>query len=353
MAPADRYHRQMLLPGWGESGQRRLSSSHALIIGVGALGCVSADLLARAGVGRLTLVDRDVVEWTNLQRQTLFTERDAEEALPKAEAARRRLAEVNGQIAIDAVIADFTSATATRFATNEAGAWPDVILDGTDNHQTRLLINDIAVRERVPYLYAGAVATHGMCMPVLPGEPSMPCLRCLFRDAPPPDAGPTCDTAGVLGPLIAMVAGYQAGEALKLLLGQTAEVSRTLLDFDPWQGRRRRVTLKGARDPECPCCGHARYEFLESGRRGDAIELCGRDAVQITPAAVGPGKLDLEALRARLNAHGSFESSPLILRGRLSAEGVNLTVFADGRTLIHGAGDVSRARSLYNRYIGG
>ena len=221
---ADRYHRQTLLPDFGNEGQARLSSSHALVVGCGALGCAAADTLTRAGVGRLTIVDRDVVELTNLQRQVLFDESDAAEGLPKAEAARRRLAAINSCVTIHALVQDFNHRTAPRIAglAGAAPTPPDVILDGTDNFETRLVINDLAVKHGIPYVYAGAVGTKGMQMTVLPpalgGGP--PCLRCLVDRPPAPGVLPTCDTAGVLGPVISIVSGVQAAEALKILVGR-------------------------------------------------------------------------------------------------------------------------------------
>lgn len=346
-----RYHRQMLLPDWGEEGQSRLSAAHVLLVGCGALGCSIADMLARAGVGHLTIVDRDVVEITNLQRQTLFAENDAAEGMPKAEAARRRLAAVNGQVKVRAVIADYTSRNAESLA---AGA--QVLLDGTDNFETRYLLNDLAVKRDVPYVYGGAVGTRGMAMTIQPGK--TPCLRCIFEEPPPAGVTQTCDTAGVLGPMIAMVAAHQATEALKLLLARPDLVTTTLLDLDAWTNTSRRIDISKSRRVDCPCCGQRRFEFLDGDRSGHAAALCGQNAVQVAPA--GAEGVDLVALAGRLAPHGKFITMPsLLIRGTFNTErgeggaAISVTVFADGRAIIKGTARPDLARTIYARYIGG
>jgi molybdopterin-synthase adenylyltransferase len=349
-----RYHRQMLLPAIGEEGQLRLRASHAVIVGCGALGCTIADLLARAGVGKLTLIDRDVVELTNLQRQTLFDESDAREGLPKSEAARRRLARVNSRIHVEAVIADFNSSNAERLLTSSPGPSvpPSLLLDGTDNFDTRYLLNDLAVKRNLPYLYAGVVGTHGLQATILPGRAA--CLRCLFPDPPVAGTQPTCDTAGVLGPAIAIAAACQATDAIKLLLGKEELLSGTLLEFDLWSNHRRSIDL-GPPRPECPCCGERRFEFLDAVRP-PLTSLCGQDAVQVLPP--GETRLDLAGLRERLAPHGEFTVlGDLLLRGTLAHEvldgrRIGLTLFTDGRAIIQGTIDPSRARAIYARYIG-
>ncbi len=350
----DRYHRQTLLPGFGPEGQERLADARVAIVGCGALGCASADLLVRAGVGSVTLIDRDIVELTNLQRQALYDERDAAEAMPKAEAAKRRLSAVNSGVTIHAVVADLSADNAERILEGAT-----VLVDGTDNFDTRFLLNDVSIRLGIPYVYGGAVGTRGMAMTVLaPGEreaEGLPCLRCLFPEPPPPGSQPTCDTVGVLGPVVAMVGAYQAGEALKLLLGRADLVMRSLLDFDPWNGERRRLPLAGARDPACPCCVQGRFEFLSGERASGTAALCGRDAVQVSPRA--GQRIDLAALAGRLAATGDFRLGPFTLAGTLNessgAPGVRLTVFRDGRALVQGTTDAARARTLYDRLIGG
>jgi molybdopterin/thiamine biosynthesis adenylyltransferase len=345
--PASRYHRQTLLPDIGNEGQARLSEAHALVVGCGALGCTAADLLARAGVGGLTLIDRDLVEETNLQRQVLFDQRHADERAPKAAAAAERIGEVNPRVRTEPMVVDFTSANAESVALNGALGPPDVLIDGTDNYETRFLINDLAVKHSLPFVYAGAVATEATTMAVLPGE--TPCLRCLFDGPPPPGSQPTCDTAGVLGPLISIVSGIQAGEAMKILIGRRDLVRRTLLRVDPWQNTVRELDLAGRRAPACVCCGGRRFEHLDRPA-GDPVALCGRDAVQVSPPA--PGRMDLDALAGRLSAQGEFERTRFLVRGKISGTGLGLTVFADGRAIVDGTTEPAEARAIYARYIG-
>lgn len=371
----DRYHRQTLLDVFGAEGQARLSGGHALLVGCGALGSVSAELLARAGVGTITIIDRDVVELTNLQRQMLFDESDAKGGLPKAHAAARRLGQINSTISIRPIVADVSCRTIDRLVFDEASLRPDVIVDGTDNFQTRYLLNDLAVREGVPLVYAGAVGMEGLSMTILPGAAdagwtdvqATPCLRCVFPDVPAPGSAAssaTCDTVGVLGPVTAMMASIQACEALKVLLGRYDAISRSLLRVNLWTNEMRQIDLSGARrgaasnDP-CPCCAGREFVFL-SGEAGDSsATLCGREAVQISPASVeSNGAIDLEQLRARLSQHGSFIASRFMVRGLLDAEvgemgrRIELTVFPDGRAIVGGTAQVARARSVYAKYVG-
>lgn len=355
-----RYQRQMLLPGWGRDGQERLGRAHAMIVGVGALGCSTADLLARAGVGTLTLVDRDVVEATNLQRQVLFAERDV--GLPKAEAAARRLAEVNSSIRVRPVAADFTPRNAERFLGDPGSAaglpGVDILVDGTDNFETRYLLNDLSVKRGLPYAYAGVVGTRGMQATLVPGSArrrvATACLRCIFEDAPQPGSGPTCDTAGVLGPAVAIVTGAQSADVLKVLLGREDALGVTLLEFDLWSNERRRVTLPGPRR-DCPCCGHSRYEFLESQHASDWGVLCGQNAVQLTPAA--PAILDLDAMARRLAGVGEVLRTGFMVRVRVTLDGphtppLEISVFADGRAIVRGTTKPELARGVYARYVG-
>jgi adenylyltransferase/sulfurtransferase len=353
MADLDRYHRQILLPGIGEAGQRRLLASHALVVGCGALGSMVADTLVRAGVGTLSLVDRDTVELTNLQRQVLFDESDVAARLPKAEAAKSKIARVNSGITVHAHVDDFNHGNAERYAD---GA--DVILAGLDNFETRYLLNDVAVKNELPWIYGGAVATGGMSMVIIPGD--TPCLRCVFPDAPPPGATATCDTAGVLGAAVATIAAHQAAQAIKLLTDNRDAIDRSLLSIDVWQNRTQRFDVKGARAAGCPCCGEGRYAFL-AGETGSATTaLCGRNAVQITPPRVAgvDGGLDLEQIAARLSAHGEFSHNGYLVHGRFSAETdsrgepVELTLFPDGRAIIKGSTKPEAARSIYAKYVG-
>lgn len=349
----------MILPAVGEAGQARLASAHAAVVGCGALGCASLDLLARAGVGRITLIDRDIVEWTNLQRQTLFAESDAAEGLPKAIAAANRLRAANSTISIEPHIADLTASNAAALLALGTAHQPQVILDGTDNFATRYLLNDIAVMHTLVYAYGGVIAGRGMVMPVLPRRG--PCLRCLLDEPPPPGGTETCDTAGVFGPAVAIVAAAQAAEALKVLMGRDDLVSTTLLEFDLFANQRRRLAV--ARRDDCPCCGMHIYEFLNSTREQAPIALCGRCAIQIAgpgaPLGETPAVLDLAALGTRLSPHGETRVLPFMLRTRLrdvkGDEGnpVELTVFRDGRAIVHGTTREELARSIYARFVGG
>jgi molybdopterin-synthase adenylyltransferase len=344
-----RYHRQMLLPGFGEDGQRRLLASPVLLVGCGALGCAIADLLVRAGVGRLTILDRDVVEQTNLQRQCLFEEADAAAGAPKAEAAARRLAAVNSSVRVEPVVADLNGSNAQRLL--EAAA-PAVLLDGTDNFETRYLLNDLAVKHGLPYCYGGVVGMSGLRMTVRPRH--TPCLRCLFEQPPPPGTMPTCDTAGVFGPLVQMVGSAQSADAIRLLLGAAEDMPATLTQIDAWSGTHRVIDVSQSRRADCVCCARRRFEFLESGSGSGTASLCGQNAVQVSPAgAFGQSRLDLRALSDRLQPHGEFEVSRFLLRGELSREPYGLTVFGDGRAIVRGTDRPEIARAVYARYVGG
>lgn len=352
-----RYHRQMLLPGWGHAGQERLQRSHAAIVGLGALGSGIADMLSRAGVGTLTLIDRDVVELTNLQRQTLYTTQDAAQGIPKAQAAKERLESINPEIRIDAHATDLTHRNVEALIPGSV----DVILDGTDNFATRYLLNDVCVKRGTPLCYGGVIATHGMQATLTPGkpEPHGACLRCMFEEPPPAGSTPTCDTAGVLGPVVGIVAAAQAADALKILLGQEHLLSHSLLEFDIWASQRRRLDLSGSRRTDCPCCGmHAKLEFLNGEREGaEAPHLCGQNAVQI-PGSPGGTRVNLESLGTRLASHGVITGSGMFVRlecaqipGGWKDQPV-LTVFSDGRAIIKGTSDPAQARTLYARLIG-
>lgn len=354
----DRYHRQAILPDIGEEGQRRLLSGHALIVGCGALGCAQADLLARAGVGTLTIVDRDVVELTNLQRQTLFDERDAREANPKAEAAARRLRAVNSSIAVRPIVADFTHTNAEAILLDAAAPPVGVILDGTDNLATRYLLNDLSVKHAVPYIYGGAVATRGMAMSLLPG-PASPCLRCVFPEPPTDAALQTCDTAGILGPIVSIVSSLQAVEAIKVLVGRPDLCSTALTELDPWANHSRRLGLDRAKDPACPCCALGQFEFLLGRHAQEVSVICTRNnggAVQVSPPRAQ--SLDLKALATRLKEQGGFNLTDRSLRGVLlheQSEGtfpIELTVFHDGRAIVRGTTEPAFARAIYARYVG-
>lgn len=356
-----RYHRQMLLPGIGDSGQRRLSGSTALILGCGALGTVSADMLARAGVGHLVIVDRDFIELTNLQRQVLFDEQDVADALPKAEAARRKLAKINSQVKVTAIVDDINHTNIERFAT---GA--DIIVDGLDNFETRYLANDCAVKHGIPYMYGGAVGTTGMSLAVLPhtansnsaweqataGNLASPCFRCLFEEAPAPGTSPTCDTIGVLGPIVSVIANFQSAEAIKVLTGNFAAVSRTMLNIDIWSNTITQLKVDKARDNgNCPACRQRSFEFLAGKAGSRSTSLCGRNAVQLTHRQ-NEGRVNLEEMARRLAAHGTVTVNEFMLRAAVNDNAYELTVFADGRAIVKGTDDASMARSVYAKFVG-
>jgi adenylyltransferase/sulfurtransferase len=335
--PPDRYIRQALF--LGPAAQERLGRAAALVVGCGALGSMAATLLARAGVGRLRIVDRDFVDRVNLHRQVLFTEEDARCALPKAVAAARHLAQVNSDIVLEPVVADFTPGTALGLCQGM-----DVIVDGLDNFEGRFLLNDVAVKLGVPWVYGGAVAAYGLTMTILPG--AGPCLRCVYEEAPPPGASPTCDTVGIIAPIATAIASLETAEALKILAGERARVAPTLLSLDLWHRAVQEVRV--ARAPACPCCGARRFDYLEGARAGQADALCGRHAVQLAPAA--GAVVDLTGLAARLRAAGEVLVNEYLVRATI--EGYELTVFADGRAIVAGTSDPTAARSLYARFVG-
>ncbi|MBI1356667.1 MAG: thiazole biosynthesis adenylyltransferase ThiF [Acidobacteria bacterium] len=333
----ERYARQSQFAPLGEEGQRRLRASHAAIVGCGALGSLQAEALARAGVGRLTLIDRDFVEESNLQRQWLYDEADAAEALPKAVAAARRLRLINSGVEVEARPADVNADTVAALV---AGA--DVILDGTDNFETRFLLNELAVRDGRPWIYGAAVGGGGTVMPIVPGRTA--CLACLV-DPALNDAGPTCETAGILNVASAAVAAFQTAEALKILSGRLEAVSARAVSLDLWGGKPRAVGVE--RHPDCPVCVRREFPRLAAaGERRPAV-LCGRNAVQVQER---DRELDLERLRSTLEPLGEVRANEYALR--FLAPPYAMTVFRDGRAIIQGVSDVAQARSLYARYIG-
>jgi adenylyltransferase/sulfurtransferase len=334
----ERYSRQVLFAPLGEGGQRRLLASHAAIVGCGALGTFHVAALARAGVGRITIIDRDYVEPSNLQRQWLFDERDAAEGLPKAVASARKVEALNSNVKVQARIADLNADNAGALL---AGA--DLILDGTDNYETRYLINEIAVRERLPWIYGAAVGSYGATMPILPGRTA--CLACLFPTEPGAGA-PTCDTAGILNVAAAVIAALQVADAIKILSGNESAVQARLLSLDVWQGEPRSIRASRP-DPDCAVCGRREFSRLSQGGRGRTAVLCGRDAVQV----YGNGsQIDLPALAAALQPLGDVRCNEYAIRFIKPPH--EITVFRDGRAIVKGVADVAAARSLYARYVG-
>ena len=340
MDPLERYSRQMILPGWGRERQRRLGQKTAAVIGCGALGSHVASHLTRAGVGRLVLADRDFVEWHNLPRQALYAEADAAAGVPKAVAAARRLRQINSLVQIEEHVVDVNPDTVEPLI---AGA--DVVMDGADNFEVRYLVNEACVKHGIPWVYGGVLGTYGLSAAILPGE--TPCLRCLLGPLPPPGAVPTCETAGVLGPAVAVIAALEVTEGLKILLERHAELLRSLVMVDLWNGDFERAqTQKG--QTRCPVCDEGRYELLEAEQGSMAAVLCGRAAVQITPRP--RQSLDLTSLAERLTVVGRVDANEYVLR--LDVEGVQLAIFADGRTIVKGTDDPVLARVLYARYVG-
>jgi adenylyltransferase/sulfurtransferase len=297
-------------------------------------------MLARAGVGTLRIVDRDFVEFTNLQRQTLFKESDAAERLPKAIAAKTRIAEINSETNVEAIVADVNNSNVEQFIDG-----CDLIIDGTDNFQVRYLLYDACVKHKRRWIYGAAVSSYGTTMTIVPGE--TPCLRCIFEEMPDAGSSPTCDTAGVIMPIIATVAATQVAEALKILVGDTESLHHSLMQFDVWANDRQRIKL-GEPNPDCKCCGQHIYEFLDADAQEFAAVLCGRNAVQIGPPR--PTQIDLESLASTLRSIAEVKQNEYLLRF-VSGEN-ELTIFRDGRAIVKGTNDIAAARSLYARFVG-
>jgi adenylyltransferase/sulfurtransferase len=329
----------MLFAGIGPEGQERLLASHAVIIGCGAIGAAAANLLVRAGVGRLRIIDRDFVEPSNLQRQTLFDESDAQKALPKAVAAEQKLRSINSSVALEGIVADLSPGNVDELL----GGF-DLLLDGTDNFETRFLVNDFSVKSERPWIYAAAVASYGLTMAVRPGQ--TPCLSCLLEASnTAPGLEETCDTIGVLGPIVNLIASLEVAEALKFLSGHPEALHGRLISCDVWSGHMQSVRV--ARNPECRACVKQDFTYLN----GDAqphITLCGRDSVQIHETS---RDMDLHALKLRLTSVvDDVRQNDFLLRFRVAP--YEMTVFADGRAILKGTKDPAVARSLYARYIG-
>lgn len=338
-----RYQRQIAFAPFGETGQKRLGLSGAVLIGCGALGSAVADLLVRAGIGSLRIIDRDFVEITNLQRQTLFDEQDVAENLPKAEAARRKLRRINSGVEVDAVIAD------VRFDNIESMVRDaDVILDGLDNFETRYLINDAAIKLEIPWIYAGAVGSHGASMPILPGRTA--CLRCLWPESPPAGSVETCETAGVLGPVVTAVAALEAAMCIKLLAGALKAPDCALRSIDVWTGRSTSISTAQAPDPECPCCAKRQFAYLCGDVQSQTSVLCGRNAVQISPSRSSQKVIDLPRFASSLPPVAKPLHNRFLVR--FQAGNCEVTLFPDGRAIISGTPDPLVARRVYSEWIG-
>jgi molybdopterin-synthase adenylyltransferase len=338
----DRYSRQMRFYGMGEAGQKKLRDSHVTLCGCGALGTVLANALVRAGVGHLRLVDRDFIETNNLQRQVLFDEHDVAENLPKAEAGARKLAAINSSVQVEPVVTDIDRTNILDLVGDA-----DLILDGTDNFEIRYLINDAAVKLGKPWVYGGCIGSHGQTMTILPGQ--TPCLRCVFEAAPAPGETGTCETAGVLSPIVNIVASFQAAEAFKILTGQMDKVNRELIYIDVWENIQRRIKIAPLLGKvDCPCCQARRFEWLDGQHGAQTTSLCGRNSVQVSHRSAT--KLQFEELAHHLANMGQVSYNRFLLK--FEVESYQFTVFPDGRAIIKGTSDVDRARTLYARYIG-
>jgi adenylyltransferase/sulfurtransferase len=335
----DRYARQTLLPEIGQEGQKKLLSSTVAVVGCGALGTAIASGLARAGVGHLKIVDRDYVELSNLQRQTLFDETDIARGLPKAVAAVEKLRKVNSDIYLEPLVTDLNPFNVERILSDV-----DLVTDGTDNFEARFLINDVCLKHRIPWVYGAVIATYGVTTSFLPGH--MACLRCMLRDQPPPGTVPTCDTVGVLGAAASVIGALEVSQALKQLLDSGEASPGQLTHVDVWTGEWFKVELEW--DPACPACGLGQYEFLDAKEGTFVTSLCGREAVQVSVR--GDVNLSLPQLAERLATSGHVRFNEYMLR--CEVDGFDIAVFPNGRAIIKGTTDESEARTLYAKYIG-
>ncbi|MFN2531947.1 MAG: ThiF family adenylyltransferase [Pyrinomonadaceae bacterium] len=335
----ERYSRQILFSGIGAAGQERLSRARVLVVGCGALGSAQVESLTRAGVGYVRIADRDFVELSNLQRQTMFTERDAAQRLPKAIAAANHVQEINSAVVVEPEVTDVNNSNIEKLIDG-----CDLVLDGTDNFATRYLMNDACIKHGVNWIYGAAVGSYGVTMTIRPHVSA--CLRCVFEEAPPIAAAPTCATAGVIMPVINVVAAVQVTEALKLLTG-TNDLHRSLMQFDLWCNEWRKIN-PGPPSASCNTCGLRVFETLSPDARDSAALLCGRNAIQITPSH--PTIIDFNSLAERLRRLGEVKVNDYLLRFETGQ--FELTVFPNARTIIRGTNEIATARSLYAKYIG-
>lgn len=338
---SERYSRQRLFAPIGQAGQSRLAQKHVLIVGAGALGASSAETLVRAGIGKLTIVDRDYVEWSNLQRQQLYTEEDAKQRLPKAIAAQNRLRSINSEVDVCAQVMDVSAREIAQLAADT-----DLILDASDNFEIRMIINDISQKLSIPWIYGSAVGSYGIVAVIVPSQ--TPCLNCMLERVP--IGGETCDTAGIIAPAAQMVAAYQTAEALKICVEDWQAVRGKLLAFNLWSNEYSAIPLHSLKRAECPSCGEKRtYPYLQRQNATLTAVLCGRDTVQIRPPAAV--QLDLVKLAGRLaELEGKVERNPYLVSFTIGKH--RLAIFQDGRVLVHGTKDTAEARSLYHRYLG-
>lgn len=339
----NRYSRQVRFTPLGQKGQQHLTEATVLIVGAGALGSSSAETLVRAGVGKVIIADRDYVEWSNLQRQQLFTEQDAQDRMPKAIAAQRRLQQINSDVTIEAHIADVTADEM-----NDLAKGVDLIMDATDNFETRLMINDISQKYNIPWIYGGCVGSYGITFTIIPGI--TPCLQCLMESAPL--GGDTCDTSGIIPPAVQMVVAHQCTEAIKILSGNTDQLRGTLLSFDLWNNEQVSIKMNSARKPNCPSCGsQPTYPHLTQAGQSKTEVLCGRDTVQIRPAQKMIIDLEQTAQRLAKLEENQVSVTPFLVSMTMPNE-QRFVIFRDGRVMVHGTKDIAEARTLYHRYFG-
>ncbi|WP_068983817.1 thiazole biosynthesis adenylyltransferase ThiF [Lysinibacillus xylanilyticus] len=336
----NRYSRQQLFSPIGEKGQQLLKQKHVLIIGVGALGSASAEALVRAGVGKLTIIDRDYVEWSNLQRQQLYTEQDAQEKVPKVIAAKKRLQSINSEVEINEYILDASSEQLVALLANV-----DVMVDATDNFDIRFMMNDLAQKFQIPWVYGSCIGSYGATYTIVPGK--TPCLHCLLEAMP--NTGMTCDTVGIISPTVQIVAAYQVAEVFKLLVGDEEAVRKSFLTFDVWQNQHYEINVEKIRKSDCPSCGNKpTYPYLSYENQTKLDILCGRDAIQIRPPK--PIHYNLEQLAVQIRPYGDIQKNPYLLS--CQAEDYRLVIFQDGRVVIHGIQDVQKAKTIYYRLLG-
>lgn len=339
---SDRYSRQERYAPLGKEGQRRLNNSRVVIVGAGALGTGIAETLARSGIGHITIADRDYVEWSNLQRQQLYVEQDAFQRMPKAMAAEKRLLDINSSIVIEGKVMDVRADELEDLIQNA-----DLIMDATDNFDTRLLINDMSQKYRIPWIYGGCVGSYGITYTFLPGD--TPCLNCLLGEVPL--GGDTCDTSGIIPQAVQMVTANQTAEAMKLLSGNEGALRRKLLSFDVWRNEYISINVDGAKKADCPSCGNtASYPYLSAANLEKTDVLCGRDTVQIRPSRSMKLNLQDTAERLRRLDEGAVEVNPFLISFTTGVH--RLVIFQDGRVLVHGTKDTAEARTLVHRYFG-
>ena len=336
----DRYSRQILFPPIGEEGQQKLAKKHVLIVGIGTLGTQSSEMLTRAGIGKLTIVDRDYIEWSNLQRQQLYTEEDAKNRTPKAVAAKERLQAINSEVEIDARIMDVTP-----IELEELVEGVDLILDATDNFDIRMMVNDISQKHQIPWIYGSCVGSYGMSFTIVPNE--TPCLHCLMETVPV--GGPTCDTAGIIHPAASQVVVHQTTEALKILTDNYDALRKKLISFDVWTNQMVQMNVSSMKKVDCTSCGEeATYPFLQFDEQTKTAVLCGRSSVQIRPSKMQ--RRNLKQLAQQLEkTGGKVEANAFLLSFTIGDE--RMVVFEDGRALVHGTNDVEKAKTLYHRYL--